>query len=74
MEYVVGPVIALLLGMKFTDYKLKSVEDKVEQMATKVTLIEKQAAAFEQEMPKRLVATVAPVAVAVKKLNEQVGI
>ena len=74
MEYVVGPVIALLLGMKFTTYKLKTVEEKVEQINIKVVAIEKQTAAFEQEMPKRLVATVAPVAVAVKKLNEQVGI
>ena len=23
MEYVLGPVLALLLGMKFTDYKYK---------------------------------------------------
>ena len=31
MEYVVGPVVALLLGMKFTDYKTKEQIKQLEK-------------------------------------------
>ena len=31
MEYVVGPVLALLLGLKFTAYKVKKAEDVMEE-------------------------------------------
>ena len=33
MEYVAGPIIALLLGMKFADWKTKEVEKRVEEIA-----------------------------------------
>ena len=67
MEYVVGPVIALLIGMKFTAFTSKKAEQRVVAVEEKVVKI-------EAEMPKRLMATVAPVTVAIKKLNQQVGI
>ena len=31
MEYVVGPVLALLLGFKITAYKVKKAEDVMEE-------------------------------------------
>ena len=67
MEYVVGPVIALLLGMKFTAFTTKKQEERIVAAEAKIEMI-------ENEMPKRLMATVAPVTVAIKKLNQQVGI
>jgi len=67
MEYVVGPVIALLIGMKFTAYTAKKTE-------ARVTVIEEKVVKFEAEVPKKLAATMTPVAVAIKKLNQQVGI
>ena len=67
MEYVVGPVIALLLGMKFTAFTTKKQEERIAAAEAKIEQI-------ENEMPKRLMATVAPVTVAIKKLNQQVGI
>ena len=30
MEYIVGPVLALLIGLKFTDYKVKQTEEAIE--------------------------------------------
>lgn len=74
MEYVAGPVIALLLGMKFTAFKssaqeasIKALEERMDQMVIK----HEETA---QQMPKQMLATVAPMAMAVKKLNQQVGI
>ena len=67
LEYIVGPVLALLLGMKFTDYKTKEKESKITQLEEKITLL-------ETETPKKLMATLMPVAKAVQKLNQEVGL
>jgi hypothetical protein len=74
MEYVVGPILALLVGMKFSIYKDKPLEDRIKGMEEKIELIESRATAVETEMPKKILATISPVARAVRKLNEQVGI
>ena len=74
IEYVVGPVLALLLGMKFSDYKSKEAEKKVADLEAKVELIEKTNVTLENEMPKKVMATVLPLAKAVQKLNQQVGL
>ena len=67
IEYVVGPVLALLLGMKFTDFKNKEKDAKISELESKIELI-------ETETPKKLMATLMPVAKAVQKLNQQVGL
>ena len=50
MEYVVGPVIALLLGMKFTAFTTKKQEERIAAAEAKIEMI-------ENEMPKRLMAS-----------------
>ena len=74
MEYVVGPILALLVGMKFSVYKTNKLEESVTDLQAKVESIVIRLDQTDADMPKRLMATVAPVAVAVKKLNEQVGL
>ena len=67
LEYIVGPVLALLLGMKFTDLKSKEKDAKITELESKIALI-------ETETPKKLMATLLPVAKAVQKLNQEVGL
>jgi len=67
LEYIVGPVLALLLGMKFTDLKAKEKDAKISALESKIELI-------ETETPKKMMATLVPVAKAVQKLNQQVGL
>ena len=74
MEFVVGPVLALLLAMKFNVYKTKKTEARIQVLENKVELLESRAQAVETEMPKKILATISPVARAVRTLNEQVGI
>ena len=59
LEYIVGPVLALLLGMKFTDYKSKEKDTKITELESKIALI-------ETETPKKMMATLLPVAKAVR--------
>jgi len=66
-EYIIGPVLALLLGMKFTDLKTKEKDVKISELESKIELI-------ETETPKKMMATLVPVAKAVQKLNQQVGL
>ena len=67
LEYIIGPVLALLIGMKFIDYKTKNKDAKIAELESKVALI-------ETETPKKLMATLMPVAKAVQKLNQEVGL
>ncbi len=67
LEYIIGPVLALLLGMKFTDYKSKEKDTKITELESKIALI-------ETETPKKMMATLLPVAKAVQKLNQEVGL
>ena len=74
LEFVVGPVLALLVGMKFSVYKSKESEKEIAELKEKVVLLEKSASALESELPKKVMATMLPVAKAVQKLNQQVGL
>ena len=42
MEFVVGPVVALLLAMKFNVYKTKKTEERIQVLENKVELHSKQ--------------------------------
>jgi predicted lipid carrier protein YhbT len=74
MEYIIGPVLSLLIAMKFTDYRQKDIENKLGAIQEKVSLVEKTMDQRETDLPKKLVATMVPLAKAVKVLNQQVGI
>ena len=67
LEYIVGPVLALLLGMKFTDFKTKEKDAKIVELESKIALI-------ETETPKKMMASLMPVAKAVQKLNQEIGL
>ena len=74
LEYVVGPRLALLVGMKFSVYKNKETEKTIAELKEKVVLLEKSTSTLEDELPKKVMATMLPVAKAVQKLNQQVGL
>ena len=67
LEFVVGPVLSLLIALKFGDMKDKEREKELAALREKVELI-------ENELPKKVMATMLPVAKAVQKLNQQVGL
>ena len=70
MEYVAGPVLALLVAMKFTDWKTKQCAAERAELKEQIELIKNT----EEELPKKVMATVMPIAKAVQKLNQQVGL
>ena len=81
MEYIVGPVLALLVSLKFTKLQLKVVEDKVNGIEEEIELvmddlenIKEYDTKRDEEYSKKVLATLMPVAKAVQKLNQTVGI
>ena len=74
LEYIAGPILALLLGMKFSDYKQKQCKQTMTELQAKVEQLEVRNAEVENELAKKMMATVLPVAKAVNKLNQQVGL
>lgn len=74
VEYIVGPVLALLVSLKFSDMQLKKQQQEIDAMNARVEKVIQSVSTFEEEVPKKLMATVMPVAKAVHKLNQQVGL
>ena len=71
---IVGPVLSLLIALKVGDMNDKKRESEINALQEKVVLLEKSASALENELPKKVMATMLPVAKAVQKLNQQVGL
>ena len=74
LEFVVGPILSLLIAMKFNSISNKEREAEIAALQEKVVLLEKSTATLESELPKKVMATMMPVAKAVQKLNQQVGL
>lgn len=74
IEYIVGPVIAVLVSMKFTDYKAKQQASECKGCCEKIELVEQKVAATDQETLKKMLITITPIAKAVKQLQEAVGV
>jgi len=86
MEYIVGPVLALLLGLKFTNYKVKQTEAAMEtQYMELINEIEEKAFENSKELEKQILDNngvisqqtlklMVPVVTNVQKINSQLGL
>ena len=78
MEYVIGPVFAILVSLPFTHFKTVQTEEKIKALQTKIELIGTDHAErlqiIDREVPKKMVGIIQPVAVAVKELQSAIGI
>ena len=71
MEYVVGPVIALLVAMKFTDYKSKETQAAI---TDHISVVDKKITEQNEAMSGQTLKIVMPVAKAVSRINQQLGL
>ena len=70
MEYVLGPVIALAIGFTVGNRKFKQHTQQIEEIEQRLELVQRS----EEELPKKVMATVLPIAKAVNRLNTEVGL
>ena len=75
MEYVVGPIIALLLGMKFTDYKSKElIKAAKEDRAALIADVQEQMVTNNKMISQQTLKMMMPMATSVQKINTQIGL
>ena len=74
MEFIIGPVFALLLSLKYAQQNDVKQLKKYEELQAKVELLEKRNEAVDKEMLQKIMTTVMPIAKAVNKLNQEVGL
>ena len=75
MEYVVGPVLALLLGLKFTDYRVKkAVKTIEEQRAEMHVALEGKVNDSNKMISEQTLKMMLPMATSVQKINGQLGL
>jgi len=74
MYFVVGPVLALLISLGFTKQQHLKHQKEYEALVTKVELLETRNEAVDKEMLQKIMTTVMPIAKAVNKLNQEVGL
>lgn len=81
MEYLIGPVLAVLVSLKFTaveknkqELKIRDLDDRIELLEEQLIELQNSGEKRDEEFSKKVLATIMPVAKAVNKLNQTVGI
>ena len=74
IEYAVGPVLALLISLKFGQVKSKKQDEVIAELTKRVEAAELKVDLIDRETLKKMMVTVSPVAKAVKELQDAVGI
>ena len=74
MEAALSGVLSLLLALKFTDMKSKQSDEQIRALEAKVEKLSEEAKALDQELAGKLMQTLLPVAKAVNRLNQEIGL
>ena len=75
MEYVAGPIIALLLGMKFTDWKSKEQIRELEKSnEALIALVEEKMVENTKQVSQQTLRMMMPMAKSVTDINKQLGL
>ena len=71
---IAGPLLALLVSLKYTQQQNTKHQKEYEALVTKVELLENRNEQVDKEMLQKIMTTVMPIAKAVNKLNQEVGL
>lgn len=78
MEYVIGPLLSLLLAMKFTDFKNKKSAEEIQKLKEdilfKVESVEGNVEKAEKEIFQKSLKIIMPLAQATERLQQAVGV
>ena len=74
IELAVGPILALLISLKYSQQQNTKQQKEYETLVARVELIENRNEALDKEMLQKIMTTVMPIAKAVNKLNQEVGL
>ena len=71
---VAGPILALLISLKFTQHQQSKHKVEYDALVTKVELLQTRSDEVDKELLQKIMTTVMPLAKAVNKLSQEVGL
>ena len=74
LEYAVGPVLALLISLKYTKLQFDKKVSQIDDALARLEKVEKTLEVSDKETLKKMMITLTPVAKAVRELQEAIGI
>ena len=74
IEYVVGPLVAALISLKFTDYRVKKQAETIAEQQENIAKIVKLIDKTDKEALRKTMVLVSPMSQAIKRLQAEVGI
>jgi len=74
LEYAVGPLVALLISLKYTKLQLDKKSTQYDDVLARLEKVEKTVEVIDKETLKKMMVTLTPVAKAVRELQEAIGI
>nr|BDD47482.1 hypothetical protein 56 [Pelagibacteraceae bacterium] len=74
IEYVVGPLVAALISLKFTDYRVKKQAEAIAKQQESIANITKLIEKNDKEALRKTMILVTPMSQAIKRLQAEVGI
>ena len=74
MELFVGPALALIGSMFFTVVSAKGHSSEIKQLQTQIERVEDRLNEMNEQAPKQILTTVAPLALAIQKLQKEIGV
>ena len=74
MYYALSGVLAVLISLKYTKHVTDKHQEEYKALLEKVELVEQRNTQMDKEMLQKVMTTVLPIAKAVNKLNNEVGI
>jgi cell division protein FtsL len=73
MEYIVGPVLALMLSMKYTSLQIKEKEHKLQLLEKKIELVNTKVDNVDKQVIDNTMRIMTPLVNATRKIQEQLG-
>lgn len=74
IEYVVGPLVAALISLKFTSYRVNKQAEKIADQEQTIGRVVKVVEAMDKETLRKMMVILTPMSKAVKQLQDEVGI
>ena len=74
LYYAIGPCVAFLISMKFTDMSTKKRSSEIKILETRIEQLEKDVDAKHEELAQKVLGTIVPVARVVDQLQTTIGV
>ena len=74
MYYALSGILAVLVSLKYTKYVTDKQQEELQKLVTKIELVETRNSELDKEMLQKVMTTVLPIAKAVNRLNQEVGV